>query len=162
MLRPIDPRFLPHTMTVFNDVNGGARLVAVVIRGVNYTDSNAFNFKTAGYSSSANVQQAVVSTTNAFRVVVDCENSDYGARAYVPILDWRRLTEEEQTDGTRFTLYRDMWLFKGEHEEFPDNAIVARTSMAPTTFEALGVRLHRTTLFDVAGLDVPHNIQLAG
>lgn len=162
MLKPIDPRFLPHTMTVFNDVDGGARLVAVVIRNVNYTDSNVFNFKTAGHTGSSNVQQAVVSTTNAFRVVVDCENSDYGGREYVPVLDWRRLTEAEQTDGTRFTLHRDMWLFKGEHEQFPDGAIVARTFMNPTKFAALGLRLHTTTLFDVAGLDTPHNIQLAG
>lgn len=162
MLKPIDPRFLPHVMTVFNDVGNGANLVAVVIRNVNYADSNIFNFKTAGHSGSSNVQQAVVSTTNAFRVVIDCENSDYGGREYVPVLDWRRLTEAEQTDGTRFTLYRDMWLFKGEHEQFPDGAIVTKSGMKDTIFTGIGIRLHKTTLFDLAGLDTPHNIQLAG
>lgn len=151
MLRPIDPRFLPHTMTVFNDIGTGANLVAAVIRDVNYADSNSFNFKVSG-----------VNTTNAFRVVVDCVNSDYGGREYVPVLDWRRLAESEQTDGTRFTLYRDMWLFKGEHEQFPDGAIVAKTSMQQAKFDPFGLRLHKTTLFDMAGLDTPHNIQLAG
>lgn len=151
MLRPIDPRFLPHAMTVFNDIGTGVNLVAVVIRDVNYADSNSFNFKVAG-----------VNTTNAFRVVIDCENSDYGGREYVPVLDWRRLNEAEQTDGTRFTLYRDMWLFRGEHEQFPDGSIVAKTSMKDASFTALGLRLHKTTLFDMAGLDTQHNIQLAG
>lgn len=150
-MRPIDPRFLSHTMTVFNDVDGGARLVAVVIRDVNYTDSNNYAFRVAG-----------VNTTNAFRVVVDCENSDYGGREYIPVLEWRKMTEEEQTDGTRFTLYRDMWLFKSEHEQFQDGTIVAKNAMLPAKFDALGLRLHKTTLFDVAGLDTPHNIQLAG
>jgi|GEM_PF-1716952 len=150
-LAPIHKSALPHTMTVFNEIGKGQQLMAVVVRRVNYADSNSYNFKTAG-----------VNTANAFRVVIDCVNSDFGGREFVPLLDWKRLTEAEQQDGTRFTLYRDMWLFRGEHGQYPAGAIVPKADMVASKFEALGIRLHRTNLFDMAGLDRPHNIQLAG
>ena len=150
-LAPIHRNALPHTTTVFNEIGKGQQLVVVVIRRVNYADSNSFNFKMAG-----------INTANAFRVVIDCVNSDFGGRVFVPLLDWKRLTEEEQLDGTRFTLYRDMWMFRGEHEQYPTGGIVAKADMVASKFEALGIRLHRTNLFDMAGLDKPHNIQLAG
>ena len=150
-LVPIDPSALPHAMTVFNEIGKGGQFMAVVIRSVNYADSNSFNFKVAG-----------VNTANAFRVVIDCVNSDFGGRAFVPLLDWKRLTEAEQQDGTRFTLYRDMNLFKGEHEQYPTGTIVSKADLVASKFESLGLRLHKTNLFDMAGLDRPHNIQLAG
>ena len=150
-LKPIHPSALPHAMTVFNEIGKGQQLMAVVVRRVNYADSNSFNFKVAG-----------VNTANAFRVVIDCANSDFGGRVFTPVLEWKRLTEEEQQDGTRFTLHRDMWLFRGEHEQYPTGSIVAKADMVASKLEALGLRLHKTTLFDLAGWDVPHNIQLAG
>ena len=150
-LKPTHPSALPHTMTVFNEIGKGTQLVAVVLRRVNYADSNSYAFRVAG-----------TNTANAFRVVIDCVNSDFGGRAFVSLLDWKRLTEVEQQDGTRFTLYRDMWLFRGEHEQYADGTLVAKADMLPSKLEALGLRLHKTTLFDMAGWDAPHNIQLAG
>lgn len=151
LLKPIHRRFLPHSMTVFNKLGKGEEYLVVVISHVNFADSNSFNFQVTG-----------TSTADAFRVVVDCKNSDSGGRMFVPVLEWAALSETEQKDGTRFTLHRDMYLFRGEHPSFKDGELVQGIDLTAKKLAALGLRLLTTNLFDMAGLEVPHHIQLAG
>lgn len=150
LLRSTDKRFLPHTITVFNALTDKFGLLAVVIRDVNFTDASNFNFIQTG-----------ISAANSFSIVIDYINSDFGGREFIPMEAWSNLDTADQM-GEYVTLHANMWLFNGEHSDFTPGTIVPVGKMTPAAFKALGLRLLQTTRCDVSGLEIPHNIQLAG
>lgn len=155
LLKPIDPRLLTHTVTVFNDLGRSARkqeagYMAAVIRKVSLSEGNIYNFNQSGNCAAS-----------PFRVVMCCANSDFNSRRFVPVLEWIRLSQTERQNG-RFTLHRDMWLITGEHPDIPDGAVIPAAHMNARHFSELGARLVKTTGFTISGLDKAHHFTLEG
>lgn len=155
LLKPIDPRLLAHSVTVFNALapagsGAGTQYLATVIRKVSFVEGGTYSFKQSGTSAA-----------DQFRLVICCANSDFGSRVYAPVLEWMRLPYVEQTSG-RFTLHRDMWLCGGECSEFPDGSIVPAAQITPKYFAGRGLRLLKSAVFRQSGLDRAHHFTLEG
>lgn len=151
-LRPIDRRFLPHTVTVFNAIGKrNNEFVAVVLRHVNIASSNKKTFNVKG-----------TTTQNAFNLYVDCVNSDFSGRELVEKLAWDNMAEDEQKTGTAFTLHQGLYLFQGEHERFVNGTLVSGDDMDAKQFATLGLRLLVASMCDFAGFETWHSVQLSG
>lgn len=146
LLRPIQKRFLPDTVTIFNQSRLTPEMYLVtVIRHVNFADSNGYSFKQTGSH-----------TADSFRVVVDMANSE----AVRPWLEHARWLAAEYDDA--YTLHAGMWLFDGEHADYPDGALIPAREVNPEAFKAKGLRLLQTASCDNDGLDAPFQTVLAG
>lgn len=151
LLRPTERRFLPHTVTFFNVLTHEKdMLLAVTARHVLFQDSNAFTFRQTG-----------AETKNAFRLEIDYVSSDLAGRQYAPLAQWK-LAESREQEEALYTLYPDLWLFLGEHADFPPGGKVPASAMTAGGFSKRGLRLLKAGGFDVAGYDPPHHFLLSG
>lgn len=146
MLRPIQKRFLPDTITIFNQSRVEPdKLLVTVIKFVNYADTNGYNFRQTG-----------AHTGDSFRIVVDMANSA-AARPWLKHELWLAAN-----DDSHYTLHAGMWLFNGEHADYADGELVPAKDMRPDVFKAKGLRLLKTKSCDNDGLDAPFQTVLAG
>lgn len=146
VLRPIQKRFLPDTITVFNESRADAKnMVITVIKHVNFADSNSYNFRQTG-----------TFTAESFRVVVDMVNSE-AARPFMRHAEWLAAA-----DDSHYTLYSGMWLFEGEHADYADGALVLAKDINVKAFQGKGLRLLKAKSCDLNGLNGIHHVALAG
>ena len=117
LLKPIDPRMLADSLTVFNALGKGESnrdtgYLATVIRKVSFAERNLYSFNQTG-----------ADTSNPFCAVICCANYDFSGRVYLPSSEWTRLTPERTLAGC-FTLHSGKWQLRGEHVSIPDGTVI--------------------------------------
>ena len=150
-LRPTDRRFLPDTITVFNQLSADKNTyIPTVLEFVNFNQANSYTQRQTG-----------IETALTFRVIVDAVNtSAWDNKVRVNAAEWQALAGEQQENGF-YCLHTGMFLFKGVHSDFSGDPVSVKL-LTTAEFTKRGLTLLKTKIADASGLGETHNIQLAG